>query len=344
MVQYEQPTRTFDKQFWTYGTSQKTGLNFAPSGLQYEWSFPKDTALLRKPTWLRTLPADPLLLQPTTLATMPHRDTSLKASSSPAPSPYRRGRGGGDVGDGLSHGYVFFLFFALFATMIPVRVAGQSVTCTGTNNNDLYVQHSEFTEAYLNSVGPVDVSFSKDVSYKISTCMNTAAAKFTLWTNGTADDLTEANLLLAAVFDALGGACPDVTDDSFFSSIHSYKFSNPGIMTDGDGMSYTSITSTMNAMDDGGIMQKCLDAWQTATSKTKYMDVDVTHVFGTVSTRVKMVGDPKYDTLIGVGCSGRLNVSGSSFINENGLFSYSTLTCTIVLDYIYARPNVVNAR
>ena len=80
------------------------------------------------------------------------------------PSPHRkqrRGRGarGGGVGDGVTS---TFRFLALIAMILPSLVAGQSMTCKNSSNTN-YVQPSNATFAYLNSLGPDDLTFSGSV-------------------------------------------------------------------------------------------------------------------------------------------------------------------------------------
>ena len=90
---------------------------------------------------------------------MLHRANSPSAPSLPQRNNRRvrgSGRGGGG-GSSSTKGY--FLFIALFATMLLSRVAGQSMTCAGDST---YVESSIATLA-LNSIGLDDVTFTQVV-------------------------------------------------------------------------------------------------------------------------------------------------------------------------------------
>ena len=94
---------------------------------------------------------------------MLHRANSPSAASSP-PSPHRdnrRGRGacrGGGGGDGSSTTKGYFLFVALVATMLPVRVAGQSMECW--SHSQQLLQSSTATLTWLNNITPDGVTFT----------------------------------------------------------------------------------------------------------------------------------------------------------------------------------------
>ena len=97
---------------------------------------------------------------------MSRRTNHLHASSS-RPSYHRnnrRGRGsggGGSGGDGITPAKIF-RFVGLVATMLPARVAGQSMTCQ--RGNDRNVQSSDATLALFNNIAQ-GVTFTEYVGY-----------------------------------------------------------------------------------------------------------------------------------------------------------------------------------